>query len=261
MSIEAINWALNHAPEFADEDPRQRPHLALVLIGLANHADPAGRNAFPSIETLCRYTRLSESTVRRCLHRLVELGVIRPGDPELQQFYIRRQDRRPMVYDLVMDGGSPAPGAVDNPDDGVSYGTGHGVSHRPNGVSERAARGVIPAGKRPGMTPEPSLNHPGSRPARERAPEARSPLPPLCGHCDARPGDPVSARVVWLDTSRTRSTRCPRCHPAAGSPQPVPVPAGAPGTAPQPGPPAPVIGHRPPPARRTARRRGARRCA
>jgi AraC-like DNA-binding protein len=91
MSIEAINWALNHAPDFADEDPRKRPHLAIVLVGLANHADPQGRNAFPSIETLCRYTRLSESTVRRCLQRLLELSVIRPGDPELQAFYIRQK--------------------------------------------------------------------------------------------------------------------------------------------------------------------------
>jgi hypothetical protein len=69
MSIEAVSWALNDAPDFAEEDPRQRPHLAIVLIGLANHADPQGRNAFPSIGTLVRYTRLSESTVRRCLQR------------------------------------------------------------------------------------------------------------------------------------------------------------------------------------------------
>jgi hypothetical protein len=48
MSIEAVSWALNDAPDFAEEDPRQRPHLAIVLIGLANHAaDPQGRNAFP----------------------------------------------------------------------------------------------------------------------------------------------------------------------------------------------------------------------
>jgi len=36
-----------------------------------------------------------------------------------------------------------------------------------------------------------------------------------CGECDARPSDPISARVVWLDADRTRSQRCPRCHPHA----------------------------------------------
>lgn len=198
VSIEAIHWALNSAPDFADEDPRKRPHLAIVLLGLANHADPDGRNAFPSIDTLCRYTRLSESTVRRCLQRLVELGVIQPGDPDLQEFYIRRRDRRPAVYDLVMDGPLAPAAPVDNPASGVSY--------RPDGVSQQAARGVTPAGN-PGpydtrTVLEPNKNRPG---------RAHAHATPPCGQCDARPGDPVSARVVWLDEHR--ATPCPRCHP------------------------------------------------
>ncbi|WP_203612712.1 hypothetical protein [Amycolatopsis sp. SID8362] len=62
MSIEAISWALNAA-----EIPRKRrdaSSLAIVLAGLANHAGPDGCNAFPSIGTLTRYTRLSERSVR-----------------------------------------------------------------------------------------------------------------------------------------------------------------------------------------------------
>lgn len=42
---------------------------------------------------------------------------------------------------------------------------------------------------------------------------ARSVLPPLCGQCDAKDGDPVSARIVWLDPDRAGSKLCPRCHP------------------------------------------------
>jgi hypothetical protein len=45
------------------------------------------------------------------------------------------------------------------------------------------------------------------------APHGRSAVAPECGQCDARPGDPVSARVVWLDEDRTLSTPCPRCAP------------------------------------------------
>lgn len=40
-------------------------------------------------------------------------------------------------------------------------------------------------------------------------------LPPVCGQCDARPGDPVSGRVVWLDTRPPESRPCPQCHPRA----------------------------------------------
>ncbi|MFD9703872.1 hypothetical protein [Lentzea sp. NPDC059081] len=46
------------------------------------------------------------------------------------------------------------------------------------------------------------------------APTGRPALPPVCGSCDARPSDPVSARVIWLDDDRTRSTPCPNCSPA-----------------------------------------------
>jgi hypothetical protein len=45
MSIEAITWALNHAP--IPTGRRDASSLAMVLVGLANHADPDGRNAFP----------------------------------------------------------------------------------------------------------------------------------------------------------------------------------------------------------------------
>jgi hypothetical protein len=31
-----------------------------VLIGLASHADPDGKDAFPSVRRLVRYTELSE---------------------------------------------------------------------------------------------------------------------------------------------------------------------------------------------------------
>lgn len=225
MSIEAINWALNRAPAFAEEDPRQRPHLAIVLIGLANHADPDGHNAFPSIDTLRRYTRLSESTVRRCLHRLAELGVIRPADPAIVAAYITRPDRRPNGYDLAMTT-PPVDNAVDNRVDGVSHqpvpnvsdGVSYqadGVSHDADGVSHQARRGVTRGGHR-GRYDTRTVQEPSrTRPARKPAPASRPRLPPPCGYCDARPGDPASARLVWLNRDRTRSEPCRRCHPNA----------------------------------------------
>jgi helix-turn-helix protein len=98
MSIEAITWTLNHAP--IPTGRRDTSPLAMVLVGLANHADPDGRNAFPSNATLIRYTRLSERSVRGLLRELETLGLITGSDPEIVAAYIRRADRRPNGYDL-----------------------------------------------------------------------------------------------------------------------------------------------------------------
>jgi hypothetical protein len=135
VSIEAIYWALNHAP--IPTDRKDASSLAIVLIGLANHAGPDGRNAFPSAAMLTRYTRLSESTVPRSLDGLEELGLTVPSDPAIVAACAR--------------------------------------AHA----------------------------------------EARSLLLPVCGQCDARESDPVSARVIWQDEDHSQSTPCRRCHPHA----------------------------------------------
>jgi Helix-turn-helix domain len=108
MSIEAISWALNEAP--IPTDRRDASSLAMVLVGLANHADPDGRNAFPSNATLIRYTRLSERSVRSILRELASLELIHPSDPGIVAAYISRADRRPNGYDLNLSLTS-----VDNP--------------------------------------------------------------------------------------------------------------------------------------------------
>jgi hypothetical protein len=203
VSIEAIHWSLNSAP--IPRDRRDASSLASVLIGLANHADPDGRNAFPSVARLTRYTRLSESTVRRALDSLEELDLITPSDPVIVAAHIPRADRRPQGWDLAVHRSYPQVANGVPPRHPVQDDE---VSTRPDGVSVRAQRGAV-------VTPEPSLNRPGNRHARERVSKARSPLPPPCGQCDARPADPVSARMVWLDMERTEAQRCPRCHPGA----------------------------------------------
>ncbi|MFI9845083.1 helix-turn-helix domain-containing protein [Nonomuraea sp. NPDC051941] len=95
MSVEAISWALNHAP--VDESS-----AAFVLVGLANHAGPDGRGAFPAVPRLVAYTRLGERTVREYLDVLEDAGVITPGDPAVVAAWIKRGDRRPQGWDLNM---------------------------------------------------------------------------------------------------------------------------------------------------------------
>ncbi|HEX6342029.1 helix-turn-helix domain-containing protein [Umezawaea sp.] len=205
MSIESVSWVLNHAP--IPRDRRDASSLTVVLLGLANHADPFGRNAFPSLSTLVKYTRLSERSVRYAVRALEELELIRPSDPDIVRAYIKRTDRRPNGYDLAVERVEAA--AVDNSGDGgqtLPPADRHGGQTQRHGGQTATQRGANTA-------PETSLNRTKNRPS-PSAPGGRSAVPAECGGCDARPGDPISARVVWLDEDRTRSTPCPRCAPA-----------------------------------------------
>ena len=53
------------------------PAEKAVLIALANHADPDGRNCRPSVKRLMAYTSLSEATVRDKLKDLRDNGLIK----------------------------------------------------------------------------------------------------------------------------------------------------------------------------------------
>jgi hypothetical protein len=196
VNIEAISWALNKAA--IPHGRRDASSLAIVLVGLANHADPDGRNAFPAVSTLARYTRLSERSVQYALRALHELKLIKPSDPDIVAAYVKRADRRPKGWDLAIHSEAQTLHPVED----------HEVQTRHDGVQPTTPRGAV-------LAPEPSLSRPENRPSRERAPQgARAAgLSPVCGRCDARPDDPVSARVVWADDDRTRSTPCPRCTP------------------------------------------------
>ncbi|MEV7042753.1 helix-turn-helix domain-containing protein [Amycolatopsis sp. NPDC051061] len=215
MSIEAISWALNDAP--IPTDRRDASSLAMVLVGLANHADPDGRNAFPSNATLTRYTRLSERSVRNILRELTTLELIHPSDPHIVAAYISRADRRPNGYDLNLSLTS-----VDNStqpvDNRGAVGSHEGQSPPPadqHGGHAALVRGAdnASAGGRvcPRTVPEPSRN----RAARARAhggEAAAAPVPPPCGECEARPGDTIAARTIPVP-GRDQVRRCPRCHP------------------------------------------------
>lgn len=92
MSLEALVYALN-----CDSVPD--PLAKLVLIGLANHADAAGCNAFPAQSTLAAYAGCSDRSARRKLAELEDLGVIERGDQELVSHL--PGNRRPVVWNLA----------------------------------------------------------------------------------------------------------------------------------------------------------------
>lgn len=94
MSLDAMVWALKRAPV-------TDPLAHLVLIGLADHADPQGREARPSQKRLAEYVNVTDRTIRTKLRMLEDQGLIRPGDDRLVAHL--RADRRPLVWDLCMD--------------------------------------------------------------------------------------------------------------------------------------------------------------
>jgi DNA-binding transcriptional ArsR family regulator len=97
VSIEAIAWAMTVAKV---EDPGS----AAVLVGLANHADPDGRHAYPSVNRLAYYARLSPRSVQRHLRKLTEDGLIGTEDDTRARDATTRPDQRPAAYRLLMEG-------------------------------------------------------------------------------------------------------------------------------------------------------------
>ena len=87
MAIEVINAVL--------ESKAENPSKKWVLLGLANHSGPDGRNCYPSVRRLMVYGGLSESTVRAKLGELRDDGLIR---------VVRKASRyRPTEYMIDVD--------------------------------------------------------------------------------------------------------------------------------------------------------------
>ena len=96
MSFQASSWALRDAPVGGDMTAR------MLLMVLAEFANPDGRGAYPSVETMSKLMRKSERTVRANLAKLEDMGVIRRGDQRLVDHL--RGGYRPVVWDLAMPG-------------------------------------------------------------------------------------------------------------------------------------------------------------
>lgn len=151
LSIQAYSWAI-------DQQLVSEPTTQLVLMCLAYYAGVDGCNAFPSVARLARDSRLSERAVQKALKRLVELGVIEPGNSAIAAAHIRRSDKRPKNYNIVLRGERGAPRKAN----GVNNGR-HGV----NVVRERGERGA------PDPVSDPSINHKSALEAVEAELKAR----------------------------------------------------------------------------------------
>lgn len=161
MSIRALTWAT---------DARQTGPLAaearLVLVVLADHADPDGRGAYVSAPTIGRRLGITVRSVRRSIAALEAAGVIGPGEQALVSHI--RKDRRPFVWDLAVDGrhvrlefdGSLAAEPYDRDRHGVTPATPREESRG----DVHGIHGVTPASPKPTTEPQtpthlPSVTH------------------------------------------------------------------------------------------------------
>lgn len=173
MSIQAISWAIREAPV-------TNPTDQLVLVVLAEHAQPDGTDSFPSIATLMQETKLGRSTLFRTLTRLKDQGLIEP---------IAERSRGVVVYRLAMT--SPAPGPVPE------------MTPVPEGDPTSPAAGPPPVPER-----DPNRNRNRQRTVQE----IETPLTPFRGREQQRP--PRRTHPGWTPAARGGGRR-PRFAPTA----------------------------------------------
>lgn len=97
MSVQAVTWALD-----ARRTGAMPAECRLVLVTLADYADPDGRAAWPKVKTLAARLAVTPRSVKRSLSWLRENGLIGPGDQRIVSHLDARY--RPTVYDLALNG-------------------------------------------------------------------------------------------------------------------------------------------------------------
>lgn len=118
-----MSWVLNNSPVRGTDK--------IILLGLANHADADGHNAYPSVARLARYANVSDRAVQQSLRNLENGGHIYRHFNEggsAQQ----RADRRPNKYTVRMTNGVKE--SSPREDDGVKFDALRGEEQRTNGV-------------------------------------------------------------------------------------------------------------------------------
>jgi hypothetical protein len=98
MSYTAQEWARTKGKDY-ELSPSER----WVLVTLASFGHDDGSHVFPSLSTLELETGLSERQIRRCLQKLIAVGLLDYGDQTIVSSNPRyRNDKLPKVYQLLI---------------------------------------------------------------------------------------------------------------------------------------------------------------
>lgn len=85
------------------------PSARLVLLCLCNYADQSGDSIFPSLDRLARDTGIKERALRYQLRKLEQCGILVKSNPAIAAAKIKRADRRPTCYRVIITRGNPLP--------------------------------------------------------------------------------------------------------------------------------------------------------
>jgi hypothetical protein len=96
MCIKAIKWVLDKGMAYELDQATRN-----VAFLLAYHAHSETGDIYPSQATLADETGLSERQIRRCIKKLIEVGLLDYGDQSVVAHF--RADRRPKVYEFIKD--------------------------------------------------------------------------------------------------------------------------------------------------------------
>lgn len=126
-----------------------------LLLCLCNYADQAGEAVFPSVDRLSRDTGMDRRSVQRQLRKLEKAILIVKGNAAITAAHIKRADRRPICYRIVMTGRHGVTPLL--PRGGMGVGTGRHLEHERGGITP------------PDPSSDPSINRKSVKNAKSRA--------------------------------------------------------------------------------------------
>lgn len=197
MSVKVMTWVWEHSPVGGTE--------RLVLLALADSADDTGANAWPSVATLARKTRVDERTVQRIIRRLEEAGHL--------VVEATSGGRRSNRYTVVMHAPEPVePAAADPRQDAT-----------PGRMPPRHDAGAPPAQTPPqprhSYATRTSFTRPVSVPPRAGAPSGAPPR-----STDAPAPSVDTNRSGWCPRHGGYLGRCQRCASRTSPPRGAALP-------------------------------------
>lgn len=189
MSLDSMHWGLYKAGPAIDDSNAFR-----VLLRLADETDPAGRNAFPSAQTIADDIGSCVRTVYSKLRWLERVGLIRRGDQRAAAYLPKRH--RPTVWDLAVE--------LDTPDKVRAALTDHEQARHAKIAGHTTSADPADTGRQAAADPSP-------RPASDLQTDLQSDLQATCNHVaddPYKPNNPITQQTVRPRESReTRTTR------------------------------------------------------
>lgn len=192
MSMDSMHWGLYKAGPAIDDSNAFR-----VLLRLADETDPAGRNAFPSAQTIADDIGSCVRTVYSKLRWLERVGLIRRGDQRAAAYLPKRH--RPTVWDLAVE--------LDTPDKVKAA-----IDGDAQGKTAKIAGHTTIAD--PADTGRHTTADPSPRPASDLQTDLQSDLQATCNHVaddPYKPNNPITQQTV-----RPRETRTTRAAQSDG---------------------------------------------